>query len=214
MSTLRKGLIALGLFALSQAMAAGSPIQVNVSGSVDGHLVNQSVTLSDPSQTLSIPIASQQLMASSGPNGYYGGSEINSSFLLFVSVGTPGSSPSAGDAVTVNGDIHGSYSVTWYENPNMSGSVSGSGTSAALSMTPGSSPADVPPYLADLLNHPERVSYGGIVTGGYQNILATTLTIAPPVDPNAVLPVPEPSMLAIVLMTLASLPITRRMRSS
>lgn len=60
----------------------------------------------------------------------------------------------------------------------MNGSVYGTGTNAALSLMPGSNPADVPPYLVDLLNHPERVGYGGIVTGGVQNILSTTLPIA------------------------------------
>lgn len=80
MTTLCNRLIGLGVFSSFHAVAVGSPVQVNVFGSVDGYVVDQSVTLSDPSQTLSIPIASQQLIASSGPNGYYGGGDINSSF--------------------------------------------------------------------------------------------------------------------------------------
>lgn len=113
MTTLRNRLIGLGVFSSFHAVAVASPIQVNVFGSVDGYVVDQSVTLSDPSQTLSIPIASQQLMASSGPNGYYGGGDINSSFDISVSVAAPGSAPAAGDSVEVSGAIHGSYSVIW-----------------------------------------------------------------------------------------------------
>jgi hypothetical protein len=214
MSTLRNGLIGLGVFVFSQTLAADSPIQVNLFGTVDGHPVDQSVTLSDPSQTISIPIAYQMLMASSGPNGYYGGGNINSSFNLSVSVGATGSSPAADDTVGVSGTIHGSYSIDSYLNPNMSGSVNGTGTSASIFLAPGTSLAEASPYLTDLLSHPGRVGYVGGVTGGSQNLLQTTLSITPPVDPPSVLPVPEPSMVAIVLMTLMSLPIARRLRSS
>jgi hypothetical protein len=151
-------------------------------------------------------------MASAGSDDlYHGGGTIDSTFMLWISVGTPGS-PSAGDSVMVTGNVHGSYAVTWPYLPNMSGSVSVSEEGAQLSLAPGSSPQDVPPYLADLLTHPERVGYGGSVGGGYMNLLQTTLTIAPPVDPNAVVPTPEPSTLAITLMALAGLPIARRIR--
>jgi hypothetical protein len=202
------------IFALTHLPAQASPIQVNVTGFVDGHLVNQEFTLSDPSQPLNFPVASQQLEASVGPDGYYGGATVNSSFQVYVSVGAPGSSPTAGDSVEVSGTIQGSYAVTWSQLPNMSGQVSGTGTSASLSLYPGTSPSDVPSYLVDLLNNPSRVNFGGVVTGGGENILATTLSIAPPVDPSALLPVPEPSMLAFLLASLLILPIARKRRRS
>jgi hypothetical protein len=210
----RTCLIGFIVLAIAQSTAAADPIQVNVWGEAAGHNINQSFTLSDPSQSLTVGSFSQQLFASSGPNGYYGSGTLDSSFVLEISVGAPGS-PSAGDSVTVTGPISGSYSVATPMLPNMNGSVSGSGTSATLYLSPGSSPADVPPYLADLLNNPGRVSYGGSITGTISgaSTLTTSLGIAPPVDPNAVVPAPEPSMLATAMMAVASFAIVRRLRS-
>ena len=96
------------------------------------------------------------------------------------------------------------------------GSVTGTITRARLDLAPGESPADVPPYLADLLNHPERVGYsGGIVSpiGQWPASLQSSLWISPPVDPNAVVPTPEPSTLLLGLTGLAGVTIARRLRS-
>src|SRR5262249_15503439 len=68
MPATRTYLVGLVIFALSHGVAAGSPIQVYLHGYVDGHLVDQTVPLGDPSQPFSIPIASTHLTASSGPN--------------------------------------------------------------------------------------------------------------------------------------------------
>src|SRR5215813_9736111 len=99
MPATRAGLFAIVILVLFHIEAAASPIQVNVTGMIDGHMVNQSTTLSDPSQPLTVASFSQQLMASAGWDGlYHGGGTIDSTFMLWVSVGTPGS-PSAGDSV-------------------------------------------------------------------------------------------------------------------
>lgn len=210
---LRTCLIGFSVLALFQATVGGSSIQVDVSGFVDGHLVNQTVTLSDPSQPLSISLPSTQLQASSGPNGYYGSGSLDSSFSIYVSVSTPGSpSQLESPAVEVSGTIQGSYEVASYMVSDINGSLSGVGTTAGLTPNPDGSLSSVPSYLSDLLNHPERVGVYGSVTGGYQNILQVGLGIGPPIDPNAEIPAPEPSMLAIALMALASLPIARRWR--
>jgi hypothetical protein len=109
MPATRTYLVGLVIFALSHGVAAGSPIQVYLHGYVDGHLVDQTVPLGDPSQPLSIPIASTHLTASSGPNGYYGSGTIDSIFNLYVSVSSPDSPTPAGSAgVWVGGAIHGS----------------------------------------------------------------------------------------------------------
>jgi hypothetical protein len=214
MSTLRNCLIALGVFGLFHAVAAASPIQVNLAGGVDGYSYNTSFTLSDPSQPIVISLPLQEFMTSDGPNGYYGSGNINSNLGLTFSVG-PVSPPSmAAVSVAITGNIQGGYSVISPGQPNMSGSVYGVGTNASLSLSQGTTPADVPPYLADLLKHPERVVVSGTMTGGPLNLLQTTLTIGPPVDPSAGVSVPEPSMLLTFLTVLTCLPIARRMRSS
>ena len=214
MITARHCLIGLAMLILAHVHAEGSPIQVDLSGYVDGNRIEKSITLSDPSQPLTFDVSSTHLTPSEGPNGYYGGATINSNFSLAVSVITPGSTPAAVASVTIAGPVTGGYSVGWSQIPNMSGSVTGTGTSATLSLPPGVSSADVSPYLADLLAHPSRVSYGGLVTGGYMNMLTTSLSLAPPVDPNAVLAVPEPSTLAVFLTGLAGLALARRRRAS
>jgi hypothetical protein len=105
----------------------------------------------------------------------------------------------AAASVEVIGNIQSGYSVISPGQPNMPGSVYGVGTNASLSLSPGTTLADVPPYLADLLKHPERVVVSGTMTGGPLNLLQTTLTIGPPVDPGAGVPVPEPSILLTCL---------------
>jgi hypothetical protein len=215
MFAVRTSLSGLIVLAIVQTMAAADPIQLSLWGDVDGHVINQAVTLSDPSQPINISPFTQQLFATTLPDGEYSGSgTINSSFSLQVLDTTQGS-PAAGDSVIVSGNVQGSYSVATPMLPNMNGSVSGSGTSATLHLSQGSSPADVPPYLADLLNHPERVGYSGSITGTISgaSTLVTGLGIAPPVDPNAVVPAPEPSMLAVAVMAVASCAIVRHLRS-
>jgi len=214
MSTVRNCLIALVVFGLFHAMAAASPIQVNLAGGVDGYPYNTSFTLSDPSQPIVISLPLQEFMASDGPNGYYGSGNINSNLGLTFSVG-PVSPPSmAAVSVAITGNIQGGYSVISPGQPNMSGSVYGVGTNASLSLSQGTTPADVPPYLADLVKHPERVVVSGTMTGGPLNLLQTTLTSGPPVDPSAGVSVPEPSMLLTFLTVLTCLPIARRVQSS
>ena len=215
MFAVRTSLSGLIVLAIVQTMAAADPIELNLWGDVDGHIINQAVTLSDPSQPINIGPFTQQLFASTLPDGEYSGSgTINSSFFLQVTDTTQGS-PAAGDSVVVSGNVQGSYSVATPMLPNMNGSVSGSGTSARLFLAQGSSPADVPPYLADLLNNPGRITYGGSITGTMSgaSTLTTSLGIAPPVDPNAVVPAPEPSMLAVAMMAVASCAIVRRIRA-
>ena len=215
MFAVRTSLSGLVVLALVQTMASADPIQLSLWGDVDNHIINQTVTLSDPSQPISVGPFTQQLFASTLPDGEYTGSgTINSSFFLQVQDTTQGS-PASGDSVVVSGNVQGNYSVATPMLPNMNGSVSGCGTGATLYLSQGSSPADVPPYLADLLNNPGRVSYGGSITGTISgaSTLTTSLGIAPPVDPNAVVPAPEPSMLATALMAVASFAIVRRWRS-
>ncbi len=214
MSAARNCLIGLGVFAVFQAVAAASPIQVNLAGGVDNEPTHGSFTLSDPSQPIVIPFDFHQFEASYGPNGYYGSGNINSSIGLQIWVG-PASTPSmAAASVSIVGNIQGGYSVINPDQPDVSASVYGRGTSASLSLAPGTSLADVPPYLADLLNHPERVVFSGSATGLTIVSLQTTLTILPPVDPSAGVSVPEPSMLLTFMTVLSCLPIARRMRSS
>jgi hypothetical protein len=213
MRTVHNCLIGLGVFSSFHAAVAASPIQVQVVGTVDGAQVNQTVELSDTSQPLVIPdVADRLLSANSVANGDNGGNN-NSSFHLLISVQAPNSSEPASVAVAVSGDIHDSFFVTTPGGSVVSGTASGSGSGADLESLSGTRIAAVPPYLADLLNHPERVSYFGVVSGPLQDELLTTLTIGPPVDPNAVVPAPEPSTLAVALMALASLPIVRLRRS-
>jgi hypothetical protein len=214
MFAVRTSLSGLIVLALAQTMAAADPIQLSLWGDVDGHVISQSITLSDPSQPINIGPFTQQFLPTILPDGQYTGSgTINSYFFLQVTDTTPGS-PASGDYVVVSGNVQGSYKIDSPYLPNMDGSVYGSGTGAgSLFLAPGSSAADVPPYLADLLNHPERVTYGGIISGGAMDLMTTTLSIAPPVDPNAVVPAPEPSMLAITLMAVASFAVVRRWRS-
>ncbi len=208
----RTRLFGIVVFGLMQAAAVADPIELNIWGDVDGPPISQQVTLSDPSQPISIGPFTQRYSPSMLPNGQSSAS-INSYFFIQITDITPGS-PAWGDQVIVSGNLQGGYEI---EPPDtntgrMGGFVEGSGTSASLFLE-GSTAADVPPYLADLLNHPERVSYGGEIIGGVSNMMTTTLSIAPPVDPNAVVPAPEPSMLAVAVMAVASCAIVRRLRS-
>lgn len=214
MFAVRTSLSGLIVFAVVQGVVAADPIVVNVWGSIDGHNISQSVTLSDPSQPLGIGPFDKQLFPTVGPNGYSGSGILDSNFVLDISAGPPGS-PAAADTVALTGDVVGSYAVSTPLLPNMNGAVYSVVTGTNLYLAPGTTSAEVPPYLADLLNHPDRVDYHGYVTGmvSDSSILQTTLGIAPPVDPNAVVPAPEPSMLATAMMAVASLAIARRWRS-
>jgi hypothetical protein len=221
MRAIRTGLIGIVTVALAHGVAAANPIQVNVWGGIDGHMINQSVTLNDPSQPLTIATFSQMFFPTmsapdashGGMSVYSGGGTLGGPFYLNISVGPP-DAPSAGATVEITGNTHGSYSVLNPLLPNISGSVDGSGTSAQLYLSPGTSPQDVPPYLADLLNHPERVGYSGMFDRTMSNasLLDSTLSIAPPVDPQAMVLAPEPSAMMVTLMALAGFPMARRLR--
>ncbi len=209
----RNCLIGLAVLALFQAAAAASPIQVNVTGTVDNQEVIRSFTLSDLSQPIVIgPWSSDVPMPTYGPNGWSDNGNISSVIGLRLWVG-PVSSPDLSPvSVTVLGDIQGGYYVPNPSQSTISATINGHGTTASLILEPGTSPADVPPYLADLLNHPERVVFSGSIAPGDINMVENTVTILPPVNPNATIPVPEPSMLLIFLAALAGLPIARHVR--
>ncbi len=209
----RNCLIGLAVLALFQAAAAASPIQVNVTGTVDNQEIVKSFTLSDPTQPIVIgPMPSVVPMPTYGPNGYSDNGKISSFIDLGFSVGQVPVTSTPAASVAVFGNIQGYYDVPDPSQPTISATIYGHGTSASLSLNPGTSPADVPPYLADLLNHPERVVFSGSIPPGVINMVENTVTILPPVNPNATIPVPEPSMLLIFLAALAGLPIARHVR--
>jgi hypothetical protein len=209
MITARHCLIGLAILILSHNNVDGSPIQVDLSGNVGAIPVEQSISLSDPSQPLSSVVNTMDLIPTPRPPGV----SLNLTtcdFSLSVSVVTPGSALSTNAAVTVTGyvtfDPKGNY---LYNMCNFSGT----GTDAMLSLPPGTNPADVSSYLADLLAHPSRVSFDGQESGPADTVLTTSLTIAPPIDPSATLSVPEPSTLAVFLTGLAGLSLARRLRA-
>ena len=206
---IRNVLIGFAAFGLLQAVACATPL-VTVAGHV-GPIAwfNDTEPLTPANAAyFELPGASVDWSFGSGSNANwsFGGSSGDANINLLVSVTGPDGGATAGQ-VELTGTL-GDTSPT--------GGVRGTITSARLDLAPGESPADVPPFLADLLNHPERVGYSGQVVspiGQWPASLQSSLGIAPPVDPNAVVPTPEPSTLLIALTGLAGVTIARRLRS-
>ena len=207
---IRNILIGFAAFFLLQAVACASPIDVQVYGHV-GPIAwfNDSEPLGSSYPTaFELPEASVDWSWGSGSkvNWSFGGSPGDANIDLFVSVFGPDGRAMAGQ-VEIKGTLGDMSPI---------GEVRGTITGAYLQLRPGESPADVPPYLADLLNHPERVGYSGHIvslTGQWPALLQSSLGISPPVDPNAVVPAPEPSTLLLALTGLAGVTIARRLRS-
>jgi hypothetical protein len=208
---LRKALIGFVICGLCQAVARAGPIDVHVFGQVGPVTVDDTETLSDPRAFADMGVK-YSLIPAPSVSGANWGWNFNSTIDLHVSVSDPNNLPTAEEQnyVEVTGTIGMLDSIT----------MSGTGTKARLVLAPGATPADIPPYLADLLNHPARVRFSGLVTGyttsfdgPSQAELQSSLVITPLVDPNAVVSTPEPSTLVIALTALASLPVARRWRS-
>ncbi len=103
-------------------------------------------------------------------------------------------------AVPIVGSISGNGVTS-----NLGGGYSGTGVLAADGSLPGVTPAP----LLDLVSHPDRVHLSAYVTGGHMSYLLTTLSIDPPVQVF----VPEPSVLATLLLGLGGLAWHHRRRA-
>jgi hypothetical protein len=84
----------------------------------------------------------------------------------------------------------------------------GTGASAMLEIA--GTPPVLPPEVADLLAHPDRIHLDGFVNGGTNNIMNNELRINP-YKPN---PVPEPSMLAVFAVSVGGMTALLRGRKS
>jgi hypothetical protein len=104
-------------------------------------------------------------------------------------------------AVPFRGSIFGDGTTS-----DLQGGYSGTGVSAQASSFPGVS---LPGPLLDLVSHPDRVHLSAYTTGGHMSYLLTTLSIDSPVQ---LAPVPEPSVLATLLLGLGGLAWRRRRR--
>jgi hypothetical protein len=121
-----------------------------------------------------------------------------------MSLPTPGLpagvSYSAQIMVPIHGDIHGDGLTS-----DLQGGYSGTGASARSFYTPGTV---LPQDLVDLLAHPERIHLNAITSGGHNNFLVTSLTI----DGLQPAPVPEPSVLCVLVVGLGGAAIRRMKR--
>ncbi len=89
---------------------------------------------------------------------------------------------------------------------DLQGGYQGTGRSAVNLSPPGTS---LPAPLLDLLSHPDRVDVYASVTGGYESTLDATLYIGGMVAPA---PIPEPSVLATLVLGITGLVLHRLRR--
>ncbi len=132
---------------------------------------------------------------------------INGTFgFLAGQAAAPGSNQQfSGSVIEVSGNITGTLIGPSGLPPRDSGQLSGTATS--VTMFDGDSPANLPPALLDLVNHPDHLHLSAVVTDGNENILQFTLSL----DTPAEVPAPEPSALATLATAGAGLVLVRSM---
>ncbi|MHC5539024.1 hypothetical protein ACYOEI_12470 [Singulisphaera rosea] len=193
----------VGFFMMAPLSAVADPIEFYLGGSVNlGGVtslnLNQSFTVSDPSQGLKVtwdlPL---------NPHNAWGdfSAPIKGSGFVWINSGAPLGSPALDLSLSLDGKV---YHDTSWTSSALSGSFTGTaaviGADSAWNATSG-----ISPWLLDLAQHPERIHLSGFVSGGVNGVLETTLSIDPPT-------VPEPATVSLYLALTTGLVIRHRRR--
>jgi hypothetical protein len=184
-------LLAWIVFSLVLASTAtADPLRLNLFGFVDGHTINRTIDVSNGFTGTTFDWGGR-FFGSPGP--------YENGLFLFASL-----YPSANSApiatLDISGRILGEFTGDTASS-NIGGHLSGSGVGSHFRLFPSVDPSQVPSWFPTL-----SATYSGAVTGGSQNLLETTLTIAPH-------ELPEPTTLAVLGAGLSALAFRRGRRS-
>jgi hypothetical protein len=199
-------LSSLALVALLNTSVHGSPIQYTAFVAGAPQIWSQTQLPVDLAQGGSYELGSPPLAPTSSDSVAWSTRSISLDGNATVSFGAwdPADPTKYLGGVSVAVPFGGSISGTGVTS-NLGGGYSGTGVLAADNSLPGVTPAP----LLDLVSHPDRVHLSAYVTGGHMSYLLTTLSIDPPVQVF----VPEPSVLATLLLGLGGLAWHHRRRA-
>jgi hypothetical protein len=211
-----RALLTTGLivaFGLTPFPARSAPLKLTLSGSAFGVPINQTIDVTNGFSGMTIPLTNIPIGAlpGGGTPTALGATPINSSFMVFAGLTGLNGDPALGANEAIAGSIQGSYDHSG-GNPNLDGSVGGSGVASGLGLYPGTTAAMLPPWFQNLSAH-----VSGSVTGGGMNLLQTSLAIAPgsasggsSTNVATDQQVPEPAAFATFALLLAAVAWLRR----
>jgi|GEM_PF-3346270 len=182
------------------------PLMLSLSGFAFGVPVNSTTDVTNGFEGVNLQLTNTPIGALTGNANPAPGTSlpIDSSFTVFAHLSGLDGDPTRGATVVLSGPIHGTYSQ-FSGNPNLDGAVSGGAVASTPALSPGAELGSVPAWFTGL-----TATVYGRITGGYQNLLQSNLTITPGLAAAQTQAVPEPSAFAVVLAGLAGLGLYRR----